>query len=32
MEELDELAASFKFDNCLQRKGLNDILKADAAL
>ena len=32
MEELDELAASFKFENCLKRDGLNDILKADAGL
>ncbi|KAG8851666.1 hypothetical protein FRB96_009162 [Tulasnella sp. 330] len=26
-DELDELAASFKFGNCLQRKGLNDAIK-----
>lgn len=30
LEELDELAASFKFENCIQRKGLNEILRADA--
>ncbi|KAH7419233.1 glycoside hydrolase family 5 protein [Cadophora sp. MPI-SDFR-AT-0126] len=29
-EELDELAASFKFENCVQRKDLNDILQKDA--
>jgi endoglucanase len=26
-EELDELAASFKFENCVQRQGLNDAIK-----
>lgn len=31
-EELDELAASFKFENCLKRGPLNAILKADAEL
>lgn len=31
LKDLDELAASFKFENCVQRKGLNDVLKADAA-
>lgn len=30
-EELDELAASFRFENCVLRDGLNDILRADAA-
>lgn len=29
-EELDEIAASFKLENCLQRDGLNEILKRDA--
>lgn len=29
-QELDEIAASFKFENCLQRDGLNEILKLDA--
>jgi hypothetical protein len=29
-EELDELAASFKLENCVRRDGLNDILRADA--
>ncbi|KAK3626951.1 endo-1,4-beta-glucanase [Elasticomyces elasticus] len=32
MEELDELAASFKFENCLKRDGLNKILQADAGI
>jgi hypothetical protein len=32
MEKLDELAACFKFENCLKRDGLNEILKADAGL
>ena len=27
LEELDDLAASFKFENCLQREELNQILK-----
>lgn len=31
MEELDELAASFKLENCVKREGLNEILRADAA-
>ncbi|KAL3426961.1 glucan -beta-glucosidase [Phlyctema vagabunda] len=30
-DELDELAASFKIENCQQRTQLNDILQADAA-
>ena len=30
LDELDELAASFKFENCVQREGLNQILRADA--
>jgi hypothetical protein len=30
MEELDELAASFKLENCLKRDGLNKILQNDA--
>lgn len=29
-EELDELAASFRFENCVPREGLNAILRADA--
>lgn len=29
-EELDELAASFKFENCTQRIGLNKVLTEDA--
>lgn len=29
--ELDEIAQSFKFENCLHRDGLNKILKANAA-
>lgn len=29
-EELDELAGSFKLENCVQRSGLNDILKKDS--
>jgi hypothetical protein len=32
MDELDELAASFKFENCVKRDGLNEILKADAGI
>jgi hypothetical protein len=28
--ELDDLAASFKLENCLRRDGLNEILRADA--
>nr|OQO25970.1 hypothetical protein B0A51_07687 [Rachicladosporium sp. CCFEE 5018] len=31
-EELDELAASFKLENCLKRDGLNKILQEDAGL
>lgn len=31
-EELDELAASFKWENCIKRDGLNDMLKQDAGL
>lgn len=27
LEELDELAASFKFENCNQRIGLNNAIK-----
>lgn len=30
LEELDELAASFKLANCVKREGLNEILRADA--
>lgn len=30
LEELDELAASFKLENCLKREGLNEHLRADA--
>jgi hypothetical protein len=30
LEELDALAGSFKLENCIQRKGLNEILRADA--
>ncbi|KAK0634552.1 glycoside hydrolase superfamily [Bombardia bombarda] len=30
LEELDELAASFKLENCVKRDGLNEILRADA--
>jgi hypothetical protein len=30
MEELDELAGSFKFENCIQREELNAILRNDA--
>lgn len=29
-EEIDELAASFKFENCIKRDGLNEALRADA--
>ncbi|KAJ9660077.1 hypothetical protein H2198_002774 [Neophaeococcomyces mojaviensis] len=29
-EELDELAACFKLENCLKREGLNEILRRDA--
>lgn len=31
LEQLDELAASFKFENCTQRIGLNKVLTDDAA-
>jgi len=31
-EELDELAASFRFENCVKREGLNEILKTDAGV
>jgi len=31
-EELDELAASFKLENCVKRDGLNTILQKDAGL
>ena len=31
-EELDELAASFKFEHCLKRDGLNKILMDNASL
>jgi aryl-phospho-beta-D-glucosidase BglC (GH1 family) len=30
MKELDELAGSFKFENCVLREELNEILRADA--
>ncbi len=29
-EELDVLAKSFRFENCLKREGLNDVLKENA--
>lgn len=29
-DELDSLAASFKFENCSQRAGLNKVLTEDA--
>jgi hypothetical protein len=29
---LDELAASFKLENCVQRSGLNEILKNDSKI
>lgn len=32
LAELDELAASFKLENCVKRDGLNKILQADAGL
>jgi hypothetical protein len=32
LEELDELAASFKIENCLRREGLNKILQKDAKI
>jgi len=32
LEELDELAASFKLENCIRRDGLNDILREDAGM
>lgn len=31
-EELDELAASFKLENCVKRDGLNEILRKDAGM
>jgi hypothetical protein len=31
-EELDDLAASFKFENCVQREGLNKVLRDHAHL
>ncbi|BFZ62130.1 endo-1,4-beta-glucanase [Saitoella coloradoensis] len=31
-DELDELAASFKLENCVKRDGLNKILEADAEM
>jgi hypothetical protein len=31
-DELDELAASFKLENCVQRKELNEILKIDSKM
>jgi len=31
-EQLDELAASFKYDNCVKREGLNKILMENAKL
>nr|CDP27084.1 Putative Glycoside Hydrolase Family 5 [Podospora anserina S mat+] len=30
LEELDELAGSFKLENCVKREGLNEILRRDA--
>ncbi|KAK6541821.1 hypothetical protein TWF694_007601 [Orbilia ellipsospora] len=30
MEELEELAGSFKLENCVRREGLNDVLRKDA--
>lgn len=32
MDELDELAASFKIENCWKRDGLNKILQKDAEI
>lgn len=32
LEELDELAKSFHFDNCIQREGLNKIMSAHSKL
>jgi hypothetical protein len=32
LEELDELATSFRIDNCLTRDGLNKILQKDAKI
>ena len=32
LEELDDLAASFKLENCLKRDALNDILRKDAGV
>jgi hypothetical protein len=31
-DELNELAASFKLENCVKRTGLNDILMQDAEM
>ncbi len=31
-EELDELAASFKLENCVKRSGLNEILRKDSKI
>jgi len=31
-DELDMIAQSFKFENCLHRDGLNEILQANASL
>ena len=30
LQELDELAGSFKFENCVQREGLNKVLRDHA--
>ena len=30
-EQLDELAQSFKFENCMEREGLNQVLREHAA-
>lgn len=32
LQQLDEVAASFKFENCIKRKGLNKVLTEHAAL
>jgi hypothetical protein len=32
LDQLDELAASFKFENCVQRQGLNEVLREHAKL
>ncbi|KAF3312329.1 hypothetical protein TWF173_007307 [Orbilia oligospora] len=31
LQELDDLAGSFRFENCVRREGLNDVLRKDAA-